>query len=168
MTFALAQPRAELKPKPARVEPTAEPVQVRTVVMGAVNASGGAVLALELIRPGVAHGHHCTVAARSLAERRVPGPDPLLPFPQPEGAQRALGPTHIPRRPRHHGNQQPGRRYPGGAPARLVRHKLRRPQRQPAHPERPSRRRGSAPLRARPVVRPTSQRYLEYEIALEV
>ena len=42
-----------------------------------------------------------------------PGPPPALP--RPEGALRAPSPTRIPRRPGHHGNQQPGRRHPARA-----------------------------------------------------
>ncbi len=67
MACALAQRHAELKAKPPRVEPATYPAQVRAVFVCAANASPGPVKALELIRPGVAHGRESTVPVRHAA-----------------------------------------------------------------------------------------------------
>jgi len=60
MAFALAQPFTSLKTAPTRIEPGASALHMRATVMRAANTRPRAEITLDIIRPGVAHDHHCT------------------------------------------------------------------------------------------------------------
>jgi hypothetical protein len=60
VALALAQRLASLKTAPARVEPGAAAFHVRAAVMRGANTRPRAEMTFDIIRPGVAHDHHCT------------------------------------------------------------------------------------------------------------